>query len=142
MGKRALGWFLGVGFLIAVAAPVAFAGQTACYPDGSGLSGCLPVMTIPTDWTRCESDADCVRVAWSCCDCFAGGISTAINVNYLDRHAKRYRKLCPEFLSPTDPARCPQVIACPSRIPFPGADPEFAAAFCNGRGRCEFGFRE
>jgi len=141
MGKRTLGWVL-VWILAVAGAPNALAGQTACFPDGSGLSGCLPVVTIPTSWTRCEADTDCVRVAWSCCDCFAGGISTAINASSMEKHEKRHRKLCPQIYDPTNPAFCPQTITCPSRIPTPGGEPEFAAPLCNERGRCEFGFRE
>ena len=140
MRKRTFGWVL-LCALFACGAPPALAGQTAHGPEGGRLFTCVPRMTIPTSWTRCEADADCVRVAWSCCDCFAGGISTAIHLRQLDGHAKRHRKLCPGYASPTDPARCTQLIACPSRVPVPGADPDFAAPFCGPRGRCVFGFR-
>ena len=140
MGKRMFGGVLAI-VLVLAGAGRAEARQTACFPEGSSGVGCLPVMTIPTDWTRCESDTDCVRVPWSCCDCFAGGLSAAINASSMDKYDNRHRKLCPEFYDPIDPARCPQVITCPSRVPVPGGDPEFAAPFCNARGRCEFGFR-
>jgi len=137
MGRRMFGWVLLVSILMAAGAPGALAKQTACFPEGSAATGCLPVMTIPMSWTHCDSDGDCVRVAWSCCDCFGGGISTTINVSSMEKHQKRHRKFCPELYDPTNPHFCPQTITCPSR----GALPEFAAPFCNARRRCGFGFR-
>lgn len=87
---------------------------------------------IPTAWTRCAADADCVLVNFHCCGCFAGGVSTAIGAAYLDAYDRRFAKACPEFLPDApDPLFCPQTIVCP-----PGAE-----VFCNARGRCEFGVR-
>jgi hypothetical protein len=140
-------FFLAI-FLVVLFPSHALGVKTACFPQSSGWTGCLPVVTIPTEWTRCTSDAECVEVAWSCCPCETLGLSVAINPSHLVEYHKRWHKLCPGMYDPyypsyvpPNPVRCPQAIACPTNGTDASGESIYAYPFCTARGRCEFGFR-
>jgi len=80
---------------------------------------------FPRSWLLCRKDADCVRVAGTCCGCEEGGFSIAINARHVNRYNARRLRACPSDF------HCTAEFLCP----------DGAVAYCNARHRCVYGVR-